>query len=211
MIQEVSTGETKLTTLSKIHHPESSFVHWQRNLNIPEAEYTTLSESNLSLKTEGTTKEIRAFIESELISSSFEPYYLIEDITFLLQTFSDLAESEKIKFFLSTINNNMCRRFHTDCNELRLLCTYLGPGTLVLPEDAIDRNALHTGKDNEEIIINEDKVIYAEPEDVLILKGSLYPGKAVRAAVHRSPTIEESGAKRLLLRLDTESFGNYGL
>ena len=211
MIQELSGSETKPITLNEIHQAEKSFTLWQRNLNIPEAEYHTILESGLSLKTEGTVGEIRTFIESELITPSFHPHFLIEDIVFLVQIFSELTESKKIKFFLSTINNNMCRRFHTDCNDLRLLCTYVGPGTLVLPEEAIDRNALHSGKENEEIIIDADKTIYAEPEDVLILKGSLYPGNGVRAAVHRSPTIEESGAKRLLLRLDTENFGNYGL
>ena len=45
----------------------------------------------------------------------------------------------------------MCRRFHTDVNELRLLCTYSGPATLWLPEAAADRDAHHTGENNEQI------------------------------------------------------------
>ena len=37
--------------------------------------------------------------------------------------------------------------------------------------------------------------------DIIILKGALYP--EANAILHRSPTIEENGEKRLLLRIDT--------
>ena len=49
------------------------------------------------------------------------------------------------------------------------------------------------------------------PENgVVLLKGALYPKAGTRAIVHRSPTIEESGEKRLLLRIDTNDNLNFG-
>ncbi len=95
----------------------------------------------------------------------------------------------------------MCRKFHTDINDLRLLCTYAGPGTLWVAEDENNR-------DYDEEHIGEVRIHQADTGDILILKGALYPkGKPV---VHGSPTIEETDGKRLcerlLLRLDTNSF-----
>lgn len=44
--------------------------------------------------------------------------------------------------------------------------------------------------------------------DIVILKGALYPDG--HAIMHRSPTIEEMGAARLLLRIDTNAFKPFG-
>ena len=43
--------------------------------------------------------------------------------------------------------------------------------------------------------------------DIVILKGALYPES--KAIIHRSPTIEETGKKRLLLRIDTNESVNF--
>ena len=48
----------------------------------------------------------------------------------------------------------MCRKFHTDINDLRLLCTYFGPGTLWIKDnDFISKknNALDFKCDKENI------------------------------------------------------------
>ena len=95
----------------------------------------------------------------------------------------------------------MCRKFHTDVNDLRMLCTYLGPGTLWVPDEAIDLDASYARGNGKDIVIDLEKVEQVGTGDVVILKGALYP--EANAILHRSPTIEENGEKRLLLRIDT--------
>jgi len=51
--------------------------------------------------------------------------------------------------------------------------------------------------------LNEKNIQQAKTGAVILLKGALYPKKGTNAIVHRSPTIEESGERRLLLRVDT--------
>ena len=46
----------------------------------------------------------------------------------------------------------------------------------------------------------------AQTGAVAVLKGAIYPQKNTNAVVHRSPAIEETSEKRLLLRIDTNDF-----
>jgi hypothetical protein len=94
-------------------------------------------------------------------------------------------------------------------NDLRMLCTYSGPGTLWLSENNINRNALNSCGDNECIVLDESKIQQAKTGAVVILKGAIYPEEGTKAIVHRSPTIEDYGEKRLLLRIDTNAFLNF--
>jgi len=130
----------------------------------------------------------------------------LNDIETLLSIFNRITQAQSFRLLLATINTNMCRRFHTDVNDLRMLCTYSGPGTLWLTEDNVNREALETCKDNECIVKDESKIQQAPTGSVVILKGAIYPQQGTKAIVHRSPTIEESGEKRLLLRIDTNEF-----
>jgi hypothetical protein len=134
---------------------------------------------------------------------------LQHDIAMLVRHFAELSGTARLRLLLATVNTNMCRRFHTDMNDLRLLCTYTGPGTLLLPEDAADRKALQSGGDNDRIVRDPDAIVMAGETDVVILKGALYPKDGTRGAIHRSPTVEETGQRRLLLRIDTNAFLTY--
>jgi hypothetical protein len=88
-----------------------------------------------------------------------------------------------------------------------MLCTYIGPGTLWLKEDNINRRALvSSSSQDEDIVVNQNEIQQVEAGSALILKGAIYPKEGTRAIVHRSPAIEESGERRLLLRIDTNSF-----
>jgi len=125
------------------------------------------------------------------------------DLLNLIDVFIEITGSSKLRFFFGTITENMCRKFHTDLNDLRLLCTYSGPGTLWLKEDNINRKALNSFDEIDDIVIDDKKIQQASTGAIVIMKGALYPGKNTLAAVHRSPTIETSGERRLLLRMDT--------
>ena len=73
-------------------------------------------------------------------------------------------------------------------NQLRLLCTYVGSGTLWLHDDI------------QKDVISKDEIQQVKTGNIALLKGKLYPtGKPV---FHRSPEIETLNEKRLLLRID---------
>lgn len=130
-----------------------------------------------------------------------------EDVSELVKLFERATQASSFRLLLTTVSTNMCRKFHTDVNDLRLLCTYIGPGTLWLPDEAIDYKALQTGRNNQEIVVDERRIQQVRTGDVVILKGALYP--EANPVLHCSPAIEGKGEKRLLLRIDTNEFLNF--
>ena len=83
---------------------------------------------------------------------------------------------------LDVVDTDACRRFHADYVPLRLLCTYVGPGTQWHRCDRADR------------------VEQLAAGEVAIFKGrdALDPP----VLLHRSPPISRTGERRLLLVLD---------
>ena len=125
------------------------------------------------------------------------------------EKFKEISEVVSFKLLLAIVDNDMCRRFHTDLNYIRMLCTYSGPGTLWLSENNLNREALDDLESNNSIVINNDSINQVRTGSVAILKGGLYPRKGTKAIVHRSPNIQESQQKRLLLRIDTDELFNF--
>ncbi len=122
---------------------------------------------------------------------------LFEDISILLTHFKKTTKASAFSLMLATIKNNMCRKFHTDVNDLRLLCTYSGRGTLWAPDVAIE-------KDQQDVSINKAYIQEVKTGDFCILKGALYPN--AEPILHKSPAIEKDNEIRLLLRIDTNTF-----
>lgn len=199
-------GDT-LTSLDAIHHKEVNIAIYKRDVSAFSSEIIGLLEQNVEFRSSGSIETIL----KEMINIPGQHQYngIIQDIKKLLRHFQKLTDANSFRLLLSTVNSNMCRRFHTDINDLRLLCTYSGPGTLWLTEDNVNRKALDTCGDNECIVLDENKVQQAPTGAIVILKGAIYPKEGTAAVVHRSPTIEETGQKRLLLRIDTNEFLNF--
>jgi hypothetical protein len=128
---------------------------------------------------------------------------LIEDIDRLARQFSLVADSPTLRLWFATVSDNMCRLFHTDAVALRLLCTYLGPGTLWVEEDNVNWDHIDEPS-NEARVRNLDQVRQCAPFEVAVLKGAMYDHNDGQAVLHRSPTIDESGSARVLLRLDSQ-------
>ncbi len=124
---------------------------------------------------------------------------LSEDVGGLLAQFSAITQKTNFRIFWAIVDNGMCRRFHTDVNVLRLLCTYEGPGTQWVKPENINHDLSHS-KGNE-MIINPDEIQQARPFDVVILKGALHEHKTT-LVLHRSPPLEQAGEKRVLFRID---------
>lgn len=198
---------TTPTTLNKIHENDVNIAIYERDITQLNKEIEQLLSQNIELRLNGDISSIINSISKAIDSNKYE--LITHDIEKQLTLFKEVTDAKTFRLLLATVNNNMCRRFHTDINDLRMLCTYHGPGTLWLTEENINRGALNSCGDNECIVIDENKVQQAKTGAIVILKGAVYSKNRIKAIVHRSPTIEESGETRLLLRIDTNEFLNF--
>lgn len=129
-------------------------------------------------------------------------YLFIKDISQSVHQFCQLMNTELIRFNLQVIDNDMCRYFHCDYNNIRLLCTYLGEGTQWLANNNVNRDKLGC-KNNAEIIIDPTQVHELSTYWIGLFKGEIFKGNAGNGIIHRSPSVKEISKKRILLRLDT--------
>ncbi len=128
----------------------------------------------------------------------------IADVAFLAEIYRDLTGYDELGIRLTTSNEPMCPRFHVDRVTLRLLCTYLGPGTEWLSHADVDRSKLGPGANgqpdcNSGLIRPGAAIRRMNAFDVGLLKGSAWQGCEKRGAVHRSPG---TSGKRLVLSID---------
>lgn len=209
MIKDVMTKNWVVgncsTQLHQIHNGAINIAIFERDTTSFSAEIEALVNQTIEIRSTGEVEKIIASLNKEL-----SQYKLINnDIVSLLLLFKEITKANSFRFLLATINTNMCSKFHTDINDLRMLCTYSGPGTLWLTEDNVNRKALDTCGDNQCIILDEKGIKQVNTGAVVILKGAIYPTEGTKAIAHRSPTIEENGERRLLLRIDTNEFLNF--
>lgn len=192
------------SVLQRIHEHAINIAEWERASPIPAAQLNPVRAAlNGEVRATGCVTAIVEHLRDALLERGLAANELVDDVARLLADFAHIALVKDLRLSLSTVNTNMCRRFHTDVNDLRLLCTYVGPGTLWLPNDAVNDNAIRGHDHHAPIERSPEDVQQVGTGHVVILKGALYPGDPVSACVHRSPTIEETGQQRLLLRIDT--------
>lgn len=122
----------------------------------------------------------------------------IEDIKIITEQFSTIARKEFIRFNLYTVGNDMCKYFHSDYNNLRLLCTYRGAGTQWLSNE-FKKSGYGGSPEN---AIDQDEIQQLEALWIGILKGESYFNNKGNGIVHRSPPMGDEKVKRLLLKID---------
>lgn len=149
--------------------------------------------------------EVGPQIEKAFLEKCMEPLCelnaLMEDMQQLIYLFAAICEAEHVRVHLKTIANDACRKFHIDGYALRLLCSYAGPGTEWTCNDNVNRKHLGLGE-NEQIIKDRTYINQLNPYDVAILKGELPHRRTGKGVVHRSPAIEHTRERRLVLRID---------
>lgn len=108
-------------------------------------------------------------------------------------------QSPALRLRLERIEDAGCRLFHVDQIGLRLICTYLGPGTQWLPESAFDRQGLGCGCNDH--VRDWDALREVPCGAVAVMKGERYPGNAGRGLAHRSPPASPQ-QPRVVLAID---------
>jgi len=194
------------SVLNQIQQDPISIAVYDRNTEHLSSSINALMDKTIEFSVSGDIETILKTLKYELAYMKVSIEYsdiLLKDVEALLLNFKNVSEVDNFRLLLATIDGVMCSRFHTDCNDLRMLCTYSGPGTLWLTEENINRKALNSCGSNECIVVNQDKIKQVKTGSVIVLKGSTYSPSQSKAAVHRSPDVEREGEKRLLLRIDT--------
>ena len=77
----------------------------------------------------------------------------------------------------------MCPGWHVDQVSLRVVCTYLGPGTQWLADQSTDRGKLRDRR------TQSADFVCAAAGDVVLLKGARWPENEQLGAIHRSPEV----------------------
>ena len=204
-IKNWASGNSSIV-LDSIHKKEVNIAIYERDVSALEKEIDGLIERDFELRLSGDIKNLTDTISLE--EELTECPQLRSDILALLEQFEKVTSASDFRLYLATIKSNMCRKFHTDINDLRMLCTYRGPGTLWLTEDNINRESEDCCDDDDCLVIEKSKIQQTKEGSVVILKGALYPKEGTSPILHRSPTIEEGGIRRLMLRIDTDEFAN---
>lgn len=129
------------------------------------------------------------------------------DVASLATRFAGVVGAPSLRASLATVVTDKCRKLHSDYKRVRLVCTYAGPGTEWLDDRDVDRDALrrqHPSIEaaNARVVRRGARVHRTGAGDVLLLKGELHAGNEGRGAIHRSPPIELTGERRLVLTLD---------
>lgn len=107
---------------------------------------------------------------------------LASDVGLLIRRQAALTGEDRLRLRLEVVETDACRRFHADYVTLRLLCTYVGPGTQWCRAVA------------------DDAICEAPTGAVAVFKGRLLLDPPT--ILHRSPPIMATGERRLVLAID---------
>ena len=161
---------TRGKVLLDIHLPAKNIAIYKRDIEILDTELTEIAAKTVECRASGTSEEIKSIVEDYFRTHLTNCSLLFRDVVQLLGLFEMTTEASAFRLLLTTVNTNLCRRFHTDINDLRMLCTYSGPGTLWVPDAFVHEKAYQTGGRNEEIVIDKSQIQQAQAGDVVILK-----------------------------------------
>jgi hypothetical protein len=166
---------------------------WVRGGAVPCDRRYRLATPDLSRWLEGLPEgEVRRWIE--------------EDIRALLRQFGAALGETELRLVLGPVFNDRCRKFHVDYLRMRMLCTYVGPGTEWVDDPHVRREVLASDEDggatNVQIVPNPDQVQRAQVGDVLWIRGRV-DRLGWRGGVHRSPPLAGTGQVRLVLAAST--------
>jgi hypothetical protein len=121
---------------------------------------------------------------------------LVDDILMLVKRFAAIASTDIVDIRLDRLRHDACWKFHRDQVSLRLLTTYRGPATQIVPqthaEEALRNQRAYRGP------------LEGLPDGAVALFKGIQAGPDT-GVVHRSPPIAGTGTVRSLLCLNLPS------
>ena len=193
--------------LARISEPDVNMCVWQRpSIDQIERELVCLTPRDLpDVRCHCTLNNFDAAVTGLMGNQGLSPDLFKrwrEDLLNIARIYFPLTKERRVTMRLETTDQDGCPRFHTDRTHLRLLCTYLGPGTEWLRDDQADREAQLAGAPNSEILL-ADRPSQLGQFWVGLLKGSAFPGNSLNGLIHRSPPSQGPGVTRVLFCLDS--------
>lgn len=194
------------SVLAAIHDPRINVVVWRRELP---------SEVRDALRPRATPASVEGVLDLDRphptapLASLFPDAaraWLQADTAELAASFGACVLATAIVYAGAYVRSDSCRKLHADHVRLRMLCTYLGPGTEWADDADVDRSALATetadfDAANARIVADPHALRRAATGDVVLLKGERWSGNGGRGAIHRSPPIQAAGLCRLVYKL----------
>lgn len=177
----LESGTTAHLRWDTIHHPQTRIVIDKNAVLLPRGDIEPLLDiAPFGYRAAGKPDALLAGLPPLPDSLSWA-------ITDLAQRFAALMQCETVRVRVEGITGNACRKVHADYTDLRLICTLSGPGTDYTlgddPDGPLER--IPTGM-------------------VALFKGREF-GAGHQACLHRSPPIEGTDERRLVLVIDTPS------
>jgi hypothetical protein len=176
--------------LEAIHRPEVGLAIWTRALAPCVQAGAVMSIGSLAgchhwrLPVEGL----------EALRSAADPVVgnpMARDLKQLAATFFEIVRCSSILVRLERVDDDACRKFHADYKRIRLISTYVGPGT----------EWILSGDDPGE----ESSIRRLSAGHVGLFKGRAYAGFEEPFVLHRSPPIAGTATTRLLAVIDVDS------
>tara|TARA_B100000579_G_C22673384_1_gene776738 strand:- start:232 stop:873 length:642 start_codon:yes stop_codon:yes gene_type:complete len=153
------------------------------------------------VKKNNAKEDIKTLLKFQIPENiQYDPFYenWLIDMSKICKMFCKMQADSSISFWLGSQRG--CKRFHVDMVPFRLLVTYAGKGTELLPNEAADRNAFLKGKSNKQIVKDKTAITYLNIWDISVFRGG-YDG-----ILHRTPDSALDGSSSILMRLDNKSF-----
>jgi hypothetical protein len=175
----LATHAAVMEDWSRIRDPSCPIMIEQREQPVPDSAMAPLlDQAPFAIRAEGD-------IPTVLAQLAALPDALRVDAAALAQRFMALMGVDAVRVRVEGVTTNACKKVHMDYTDVRLITTYSGPGTDYAPHGDADccLERVPTGA-------------------VALFKGhSFAPDHA--PCLHRSPPIEGSGERRLVLVIDT--------
>lgn len=133
----------------------------------------------------------------------------LSDLGLLTQMYFDLLGCPRVGMRIEVLRHAMCPRFHVDRVGIRMLCTYLGPGTECV-EDTGDgqtqrdpRLVSSSSEGDPSVALNPPATVHRVPPfAVTLLKGEAWQDNEEHGAIHRSPPMADTESYRVLAVFD---------
>lgn len=192
----------EIVGLSAIYTPGVRVVAWRRDLPEP----LTPFAAGLARRRPSFERACAVYAGQPLAAALDLPGELSEgraalvaDVQQLTQIFADLTGDHQLGLRLRALEGTMCPKWHVDRLRVRLICTYVGPGTEWLEVvDGVEQSPSPRILGLSSSLAPDHRL---SPGWVGLFKGASASDDGHDAAVHRSPSVPEGGA-RLLLTLE---------
>ncbi|TNE51685.1 MAG: DUF1826 domain-containing protein [Deltaproteobacteria bacterium] len=191
---------TSRDELRQIHEPGVEVVLWLREHPPELVSYLNAldiaSQKRSHFRVEPGQLREQLHQRLQPLSTQPEPYkQWLNDIQDLVNEYQQLVENPTPRVRLDFIHNNACQRFHRDNMTIRLITTYIGPGTEWLLADHLTVGSQRTDE------YAQADIQHVPRFAVGLFKGMQHPNNQP-TVFHRSPPIAGQNTHRFVLCLD---------